>query len=344
MDKTDLAPHRPPPLNIGPLQIAPPVLLAPMSGITNPPMRTLCEEAGCGLTITEFIAAPALVRRIPSEMKKLQASVAGKYFGVQIFGSKAQEVAEAARIALSQGAALVDINMGCPARRVVNGTSGAALMKDPALAASLVRAANEVIQGQIPLTVKIRSGWDEHHQNAPEFAAQMVEAGAQAITIHGRTRLQAFTGRVNWDIIARVKQAVSVPVIGNGDVTDVNSLEQMFTRTGCDGVMIGRGALGNPWIFAAARAWWLNKTLPSSPQLSDRLLMYRRHLELYLQMVEERQAVLEMRKFAGWYLKGFAGAANLRKKIYELVEAPALRQLITMAITDFSAESTREMT
>jgi nifR3 family TIM-barrel protein len=314
-------PGRPPPLALGPLTIAPPVILAPMSGLTTLPTRALAERAGCGLTVTEFLAAPALVAGVASELAKLQPSPGGRPFGAQIFGREPQLMARAARICVAHGAALVDVNMGCPARRVTRGAAGAALMREPELSALIVRAVVLAVDGRALTTVKIRSGWDERTKNAPEFAARMVEAGAQAIAIHGRTRTQGFAGEVELDIIARVKRAVGVPVIGNGDVADVACLERMFAATGCDAVMIGRAALGNPWLFAAARAWWRGEPAPPAPTPADRLREYREHLELHVAGAggeDASHAVLEMRKFAGWYLRGFPGAAQLRKAIYAL--------------------------
>jgi len=327
MDPTGMI-GKPPPLKLGDLTVAPPVLLAPMSALTNLPMRALCEEAGCGLTLTEFIAAPALVRGIPKEADKLQPSPGGRPFGVQIFGRDPAQLGQAARLSVERGASIVDINMGCPAKKVVKGQAGSALMREPELAESLVRSVQEAIGGRAVLTVKIRSGWDEEHRNAPEFAARMVEAGARAVTVHGRTRQQAFRGKVDLAIIAAVKRAVSVPVIGNGDVVDIPSLERMFRETACDGVMIGRAALGNPWIFTAALAWWRGENPPAPPSTAERVRMLRKHLHLYLELTEERRAVLEMRKFAGWYLRGFDGASRVRKGIQRLFRAEEILGLL----------------
>lgn len=329
------APGRPPALCLGPtLTISPPIILAPMSGLTNLPLRTLVEELGCGLTITEFIAAIAMAHGVRKEMKKLTASEGGRQFGVQIFGRVPALMHQGAKLALEAGADLVDINMGCPAKKVVKGMSGAALMREPALAADLVRAvvdARDEAGSSSLVTVKIRAGWDEQSKNAPEFAARMVEAGAQAVTVHGRTREQSFGGKVDYQIIRAVKEAVSVPVIGNGDIVDLASLEQMFADTGCDGAMIGRAALGNPWIFAAAAAWWSGQELPPPPTPRDRADMYLRHLAHYLKIAPDSKAVLEMRKFAAWYFRGFAGATTLRKTINTLTEIEEVRALVTQA-------------
>lgn len=322
---------RPPPLLVGELKVSPPIILAPMSGLTNLPMRTLCEEAGCGLTITEFIAAPALAAGVPKELSKLQPSRHGRAFGVQIFGRDPGQMARSAELAVSRGAALVDINMGCPSRKVTNGVAGSALMRVPELAQSLVEAVLRAVDGQALVTVKIRAGWNEEQQNAPEFAARMVDSGAALVTVHGRTARQGFSGRADLQIIRQVKEAVDVPVVGNGDVTDAASLQRMFQVTGCDGAMIGRAALGNPWIFSTCRAWWREEAVPAPPTIGDRLAMYLRHLDLYLEIAKPRRAIVEMRKFAGWYLKGFAGAARLRRAIYHSEDLDRIRELVREA-------------
>jgi len=322
------APQRTPPLVIGELCISPPILLAPMAGLTNLPMRVLCEEAGCGLTITEFLPAPALAAGNAKEIGKLQPSPNGRPFGVQLFGRDPGQIGRAAALAAAKGASLVDLNMGCPAKKVTKGVAGAALMKEPELAAALVRSALAAVGPSVRVPVKIRSGWDERQKNAPEFAQRMVEAGASAVTVHGRTRMQGFTGCVDLQSIADVKRAVSVPVIGNGDVVDAASVQRMFEVTGCDGVMIGRAALGNPWIFSEARSWWQGTQALPAVSVAERLSTYRRHLELYLEIADNWHAVVEMRKFAGWYLRGFAGSAQLRKTIYGITEVQELFRLV----------------
>lgn len=319
---------RPPPLRIGRLRIAPPLVLAPMSGLTNLPMRALCEEAGCGLTITEFLAAPALAGRVKKELAKITPSPEGRAWGAQIFGRDARQMARAARVCVEAGASLIDLNMGCPARKVTRGIAGAALMREPELAHDLLSAVLDAVQGQAEVTVKMRAGWDERSLNAPEFAAMMEASGASAVTVHGRTASQGFSGRSDPGIIARVKQAVRVPVIGNGDVTDLDTLEALFRTTGCDGVMIGRAALGNPWIFALARAWWLGQPGPPPPTVGDRLAMFLRHLDLYLGIAPCERAVVEMRKFAGWYLRGFDGAVALRKTINHTTRIEDIREIL----------------
>ncbi len=322
------APGMPPILQIGRVTVAPPVLMAPMSGLTNLPMRTLAEEAGCGLTVSEFMAAPALAAGVSKELQKVQPSPGGKIWSAQIFGRDAGQMARAAVICVDAGASLLDINMGCPTRKVTKGVAGAALMREPALAEELLVAVREAVGHRAEVTVKMRVGWDTNSLNAPELAARLVAAGARAITVHGRTAKQGYSGKSDPAAIARVKQAVDVPVIGNGDITDVASCERLFAETGCDGVMIGRAAMGNPWLFTRCLAWWTGQPIPELPNLSARLAMYLRHLDLYLAIAPERRAVVEMRKFAAWYFKGFPGAAALRKAIYHTDQVSQLRALV----------------
>src|SRR6478672_3661224 len=242
-------------MRIGDLAVDVPVLLAPMAAVTDLPFRTICEELGVGLTITEFLSANALTENAKKAVDKMTASLNGAPFGVQIFGRQPELMARAAKMAVDIGAFLVDINMGCPAKRVVAGACGSALMKEPPLAQELVRAVREAVPAHLPVTVKHRSGWDERHLNAPEFACAMVEAGAAMITVHGRTRAQGFSGKSDRAIIRRVRDALPahIPVVGNGDVITVDDYFRMREETGCDAVMIGRGAMGNPWLFRAIR-------------------------------------------------------------------------------------------
>ena len=238
-------------MHIGTIPVDPPVLLAPMAAVTDLPFRTICEEHGVGLTITEFLSAHALTQGAEKALGKMTASLGGRRFGVQIFGREPEVMARAARMAVAIGASLVDINMGCPAKRVVAGACGSALMKEPALAQDLVRAVKAALPDGMPVTVKHRAGWDDLHLNAPEFACALVEAGAKMITVHGRTRTQGFSGKASRAVIRKVRDAVPahIPVVGNGDIITCDDYFAMREETGCDAVMIGRGALGNPWLF-----------------------------------------------------------------------------------------------
>jgi len=309
-------------VRIGPLTVDVPVLLAPMAAVTDLPFRTVCEELGVGLTITEFLSAHALTAGARKTVDKMTASLDGRRFGVQIFGREHESMARAAEMAVSIGASLVDINMGCPAKKVVAGECGSALMKEPELAQELVRTVKRAVPRDVPVTVKHRAGWDQLHRNAPEFACALVEAGAAMITVHGRTRTQGFSGQSDLDIIRRVRDAVprDVPVVGNGDVVDVAGYRRMREVTGCDAVMIGRGALGNPFLFRSIRAIESGEPDPGLPTWDERAAAWRRHVALILEHSEAKRHPHELRKACAWYAKGIAGANALRQKVWALTE------------------------
>jgi len=311
------------------LAIDPPLLLAPMAAVTDLPFRTICEEMGVGLTVTEFLSAAAITRGAEKTLEKMTPSLNGRPFGVQIFGRLEEEMALAAQAAVAVGAHLIDINMGCPAKKVVAGECGSALMREPALAQKLVRAVRELVPRRIPVTVKHRAGWDERHLNAPEFACALVEAGAAMITVHGRTRTQGFSGRASLDVIRRVRAALpsTVPVIGNGDVQTVVDYDRMRSQTGCDGVMIGRGAMGNPWLFRSIRARERGLADPGPPTVEERLRVVRRHVELVLAHAPEKRRVSELRKLCAWYSRGQRGGSELRVRAFELKDVDSLLML-----------------
>jgi len=310
-------------VRIGPLTIDVPVLLAPMAAVTDLPFRTVCEEMGVGLTITEFLSAHALSVGARKTVDKLTASLDGRRFGVQIFGREDETMARAAEMAVAIGASLVDINMGCPAKKVVAGECGSALMKEPELAQSLVRVVKRAVPPDVPVTVKHRAGWDERNKNAPEFACAMVEAGAAMITVHGRTRTQGFSGKSDLAIIGKVRDAVpkTVPVVGNGDVIDVAGYLRMRAETGCDAVMIGRGAMGNPFLFRSIRALERSELDPGPPTVEERALAYARHVELILTRTEAKRQATELRKACAWYAKALPGANGLRQSVWALTDA-----------------------
>lgn len=318
-------------MRIGDIPVDPPVLLAPMAAVTDLPFRTVCEEFGVGLTITEFLSAHALSVGDPKTTGKLTASLGGRRFGVQIFGREEARMADAAKLAVSIGASLVDINMGCPAKRVVAGECGSALMREPQIAQALVRAVVGAVPAHIPVTVKHRAGWNQDHRNAPEFACAMVEAGAKMITVHGRTRTQGFSGKSDPDIIRQVREAVPahIPVVGNGDIVDVEGYLRLREQTGCDAVMIGRGALGNPWLFARLREVCAGRPDPGPPTLEERLAVYRRHVDLIEELRGAKPRTLhEVRKACAWYARGLYGCNALRLKVWEAPDLRAARALV----------------
>jgi tRNA-dihydrouridine synthase B len=322
-------------MRVGDLIIEPDVLLAPMAAVTDLPFRTVIEEMGIGLTITEFLSAHALTEGAKKAHDKLTPSLDGRRFGVQIFGREAEVLARAAKLAVSIGASLVDINMGCPAKRVVAGACGSALMKEPELAQELVRAVRAAVPTTIPVTVKHRAGWDERHLNAPEFACAMVDAGAAMITVHGRTRTQGFSGKSDRAIIKKTREALPahIPLVGNGDVITVDDYFAMRAETGCDAVMIGRGALGNPWLFRAIRQRLAGETI-AEPTLADRLQIFLRHVDLIAQHTVPKRLVHELRKAVAWYTKGLRDSSHVRERAFNIDDPLQVREI---AIAYFSS-------
>jgi nifR3 family TIM-barrel protein len=316
-------------MRIAQLHISPDVVLAPMAAVTDLPFRTVCEELGVGLTITEFLSANALLEGAKKAIDKLTPSLGGRPFGVQIFGREEDKLARAALMAVEIGASLVDINMGCPAKRVVAGACGSALMKEPQLAQSLVRAVRAAVPASIPVSVKHRAGWDERHLNAPEFASAMVEAGAAMITVHGRTRMQGFSGKSDRGIIGRVRAALPphVPVVGNGDVITVDDYFRMREETGCDAVMIGRGALGNPWLFRSIRARLAGGEDPGPPSIEERANVFTRHIDLIATHTPEKKLVHELRKAVAWYTKGLRDSAHVRERAFNVLDPVQVREI-----------------
>ena len=317
-------------MRIGDLTVDPPVLLAPMAAVTDLPFRTVCEEFGVGFTITEFLSAHALAVGDPKTTGKLTASLNGRQFGVQIFGREPAAMQEAARMAVSIGASLVDINMGCPAKRVVAGECGSALMREPAIAQQLVRVVMAAVPAHVPVTVKHRAGWNQDNRNAPEFACAMVEAGAQMITVHGRTRTQGFAGKSDPEIIRLVREAVPrhIPVVGNGDVLTVEDYVRLREQTGCDAVMIGRGALGNPWLFARLAEVCAGRPDPGPPRIAERHAVFRRHVELIERLKSGPRTLHEVRKACAWYARGLYGCNALRLRVWDAPDLASARALV----------------
>ena len=311
---------------IGNAGLSGPFLLAPLAGITDGPFRRLCSQAGAALVYSEMVSAKGLWYGDKNTGKLLEILPGEGPVAYQLFGHEPEIMAFAARKLDSRMNAIFDINMGYPVPKIVKNGEGSALMKNPDLVYDLVAAA--VKNTSKPVTVKIRAGWDEESVNAVEVARAVSAAGASAVAVHGRTREQYYSGKADWSVIAAVKRAVNIPVIGNGDVTDAASGIRMMEETGCDFVMVGRGALGNPWIFSELTAAWRGEPLPPPPTKEEKKAMMIRHFNDILELKGEYVAVREMRKHVGWYLKGVHGAAAFRGKINGINSADELRRAI----------------
>ncbi|HJA31885.1 MAG TPA: tRNA dihydrouridine synthase DusB [Candidatus Eisenbergiella pullicola] len=303
-------------LKIGDVCLDNPVILAPMAGVSDLPFRLLCKEQGAGMVCTEMISAKAILYGNKNTEELMRIHPQEGSVSLQLFGSDPKIMGEMAKRIEDRPFAVLDLNMGCPVPKVVNNGEGSALMKDPLLAGRIIEAVARAIQK--PVTVKIRKGFDDSHVNAPEIAYIAQESGAAAVAVHGRTREQYYTGRADWEIIARVKEAVHIPVLGNGDVTDGESARRMMKQTGCDGVLVGRAARGNPWIFAEITAALEGRKAPERPDRRALYGMILRHAQLLTEYKGEYTAVREMRKHVAWYSAGLPHAAGLRRKVNEM--------------------------
>ena len=313
-------------LRIGNLILDNPFFLAPLAGITDAPTRRLCKEQGAALVFTEMVSGKGLWYGDKNTGKLLHIYEEEQPVGVQIFGHEPDVMAFTAREIDKLPCALIDINMGCPVPKIVKNGEGSALLKNPDLIYDVVSAV--VKNTSKPVTVKIRIGWDDNSINCVEVAHAISAAGASAISVHGRTREQFYSGKADWSKIAAVKRALDIPVAGNGEVVDAKSAMAMMEQTGCDFVMIGRGALGNPWIFKEVLAAWRGEELPQPPTKEEKKLMMVRHLQDLADLKGEYAAVREMRKHVGWYLKGVHGAAAFRGKVNQITDINELKSTI----------------
>lgn len=310
--------------NIGNIKLANPFLLAPLAGITDGPTRSLAKEQGAAFVYTEMVSGKGIWYKDKNTERLLKVYPGEEPMAFQIFGSEPEILAYVAAALRDRKNAAIDINMGCPVPKVVKNGEGSALLKNPDLVYDLVKAT--VKAAQKPVTAKIRIGWNEDSINAVENAKAIEAAGAAAVAVHGRTRQQYYTGTADWTMIRKVKESVSIPVIGNGDVFTGEDANRMLKETGCDMVMIARGFLGNPWIFRDAIAIWEGREKPAPPTLQEKVGMMCTHLERLAAEKGEYVAVREMRKHVGWYLKGVRGSAAIRRRVNEITEIEELRQ------------------
>ena len=314
-------------LKIGNTELAGSVILAPMAGVSDLPFRLLCHEQGADLVCMEMVSAKAIAYRNRNTRKLMQIDPAERPVSLQLFGSEPELMAEIAKEIEEEPFDILDINMGCPVPKIVGNGEGSALMRDPKLVEQIISKVAGAIKK--PVTVKIRKGFDDAHVNAVEIARIAEGSGAAAIAVHGRTREQYYSGKADWDIIRQVKEAVSIPVIGNGDVDSPRKARAMLQETGCDGVMVGRAARGNPWIFRQIREYLINGREEPKPSLEEVRSMMLRHARMQVEYKGDYTGIREMRKHVSWYTAGLPHSARLRARINSVESLKELEEILT---------------
>ncbi len=310
------------PLKIGPYTIERPIILAPMAGVSEAPYRVISTELGAGLAPTELVSAKGLeFQNARTENYLRHDPQKETLLSVQVFGGEPEAMGRAAEIAVGRGAKIIDINMGCPVKKVTRNGAGSALMSDPSRAAAIVRSIVERVGESVPVTAKVRAGWDASRKNAAEVGRALEDAGLAAIAIHPRTRAQGYSGQADWSLITELVQAVQIPVIANGDICSARDASAVIAQTGCRAVMIGRAALGNPWIFRELAAAHAGQPIPPGPSAKERTALILRHLREHVEHVgDEERAVKKFRQHLIWYSRGMRGGSTFRERAMQLVE------------------------